>query len=134
MRRIAAAALLMPSALTGAPSADPPTPVSSMRSQAPALAGVQPPAGTTLVHMDIFVAPHARGVPAVYRLRSPHDAATFLNRYKRNAKRAGYRVAMRHRSIVGVRVDGTSIRLHVLALNGGSTAVLTVTPPPDDRR
>ena len=86
-----------------------------------------------LVNMDIIVKPRPRGEPATYELRSVQSATVFRDQYALNAKRAGYQVATKNMLVVGVRKDGTSIRLRVIEAEGGSTAVLTVKPPANDR-
>ena len=133
MELIFVAALLASPFVTGTPSALGAKPISSASREAPALAGIRPPVGTTLVNMDIFVSSHPRGEPAVYELRSPLPATAFGNRYALNAERAGYQVVAPDRLVVGVRADGTSIRLRILAATKGATAILTVRPPTKDR-
>lgn len=100
---------------------------------APSLAGITPPPLTTLVNMDLIVKPHPRGEPAIYELRSPQGPTAFKNQYSVNAKQAGYSVVTRGRLIIGVRSDGTSIRLRVIEAGQGSSVILTVRPPTTDR-
>jgi hypothetical protein len=100
---------------------------------APALAGVTPPSQPTLANMDIIVKTRPHGEPAVYELRSLQSAATFASQYAVNAKRAGYRVFTKGQVVVGVKNDGTSMRLHVIEAERGSKAILTVKSPTNDR-
>jgi hypothetical protein len=124
--------IMMPSMHDGGASA-PPMRMTKAGNDAPALAGVSPPPHTTLANMDITVKPRPHGEPAVYELRSPRSAATFASQYAANAKRAGFQVVTKGRVVVGIRNDGTSIRLHVIETERGSKAILTVKPPTNDR-
>ncbi|MBB5714200.1 hypothetical protein [Sphingomonas aerophila] len=133
MTFIAIATLMMTLISDGTASAVPPAPVPRVGNEAPALAGVMPPAGTTLANMDITVKPRARGETAVYELRSQQSAAVFRDQYVLNARRAGYQVVAKGLLVVGARKDGTSIRLRVIEADRGSVAVLTVKPPTNDR-
>ena len=129
MTSLALAALILGSSLQGTVVAVSQKPVIRPSREAPPLAGVKPPAGTRLVNMDIIVMPRSPGQPATYELANPQSAKTFRDQYALNAKQAGYRILISHLVVVGVRTDGTSIRLRVLEDSHGSAGILTVNPP-----
>ncbi|WP_298090164.1 hypothetical protein [uncultured Sphingomonas sp.] len=133
MTLIAIATLMMTPSANSTVNVAPPAPVLSVKAEAPALAGVTPPAGTMLANMDITVKPRSRGESAIYELSSSLSATMFRDQYALNAKRAGYRVVIRNLLILGVRKDGTSIRLRVIEADRGSAAVLTIKAPTNDR-
>lgn len=82
-----------------------------------------------MVNMDIIAMPRSPGQPATYELANPQSAKTFRDQYALNAKQAGYRISINHLVVVGIRTDGTSIRLRVLEDSHGSAGILTVNPP-----
>lgn len=110
-----------------------PTQASHANDAAPSLAGITPPVGTTLANMDIAINSRAPGTPVIYELNSPLMVTAFREIYTSNAKKAGYRVTTRGNVVVGLRRDGTSIRLRVIKAGRGSKALLTVKPPANNR-
>lgn len=110
-----------------------PLQASHTKGAAPALAGITPPPRTTLANMDIAVNSRSPGAPAIYELNSPLMVTLFRDNYASNAEKAGYRITTRGNVVVGLRRDGTSIRLRVIRSGRGSKALLTVTPPANNR-
>jgi hypothetical protein len=107
-------------------------PSASSSMSLPAIGGIAPPVGTTLVNMDIT--PDGPGLPKadVYEIASTSTLSAFRDAYAAAARRAGYDTTITARRIAGVRRDGARFRLLLEpdGVNGDHVSgVLTITRP-----
>ena len=132
MTSVVMAVFMLASSANGTVAA-PQKPMTRPSIEAPPIAGVKAPPGTTLVNMDIIVTPRPRGEPAIYELANTQNATNFRDQYAQNARRAGYRILVNNLTVVGVKTDGTVIRLRVIGARHGCSGILTVKPPKNHR-